>query len=155
MLLVVQLGQCGNQVGAAFLEASYPNTHLFHATHGGETALACALAIDTENKVVNALPRSGRWAYNAKNCIVGSQLGAGNNWAFGYIFPSYFDGRYARQGPAIWPRVQERVRREVGEMTRFDGFLVLMSVAGGTGSGLGKFAVYNGGNFRRIRNGTA
>jgi hypothetical protein len=84
MYILVQLGQCGNQVGCALLDAVYPSAKFFRTAADG-TVVARAVAIDTEHKVVQALPSEGRFVYAAKNRIVGSRLGAGNNWAFGCV----------------------------------------------------------------------
>ena len=53
--------------------------------------------------------------------------GAGNNWA---------DGFYSHGSQAVEP-VMEMVRREAEKCDSLAGFLTLMSVAGGTGSGVG------------------
>lgn len=56
------------------------------------------------------------------------QGGSGNNWAMGYCH----HGPRMREGLLSGP-----IRREVEACDRFDGFLLLQSMAGGTGSGLG------------------
>lgn len=74
--------------------------------------------------------RSG-WAYHDDNIVLTGQGGAGNNWALGYSY-----SRFGSQGKH---RLLDRTRREAERADRLDGFLMLHSVAGGTGSGLGSF----------------
>lgn len=80
--------------------------------------------------VQGALRQSrGAWSYDPRSALVG-QGGSGNNWAMGYC----------RHGPAVREAVLEGpVRREVEACDRFEGFLLLQSMAGGTGSGLGAY----------------
>ena len=67
----------------------------------------------------------GIWIY-APDRIYCQQRGAGNNWANGY-----------RSCLPACEAVLEMLHAEVDKCEHFGGFLVLMSVAGGTGSGLG------------------
>ena len=108
---------------------------------GGVTAtsasvIARAVLVDTEPKVVASVcaraQRTGRWRYDSRRSYC-TQRGAGNNWANGYY----------NYGEATREQVMSRVAAEVeacesvGASGGFGGFLVLTSVAGGTGSGLG------------------
>jgi len=72
--------------------------------------------------------RSGVWKY-ADRSDVCERRGSGNNWACGYCV----HGRKAA-GPTL-----EAVRRAVESCDRFTGFVTHMSLAGGTGSGLGSY----------------
>jgi len=72
--------------------------------------------------------RSGLWRY-ADRSDVCERRGSGNNWACGYCT----HGRRAAD-PTL-----EAVRRAVESCDRFTGFLTHMSLAGGTGSGLGSY----------------
>jgi len=69
------------------------------------------------------------WRYDPKSSAFG-QGGSGNNWAMGYCHhgPGLRDDLLA--GP---------IRREMEACDRFEGFLLLQSMAGGTGAGLGAF----------------
>ena len=69
---------------------------------------------------------TGFWSYSSASEYF-QQQGSGNNWALGY---------HKNGGPAC-ERIIEICRQEVEKCDRFDGFLLLMSLAGGTGSGLG------------------
>ena len=76
-----------------------------------------------------AATASRTWRYDAAQALV-AQSGSANNWAFGYNT----HGRVVRE-PML-----ERVRREAERCDMLDGFLLLHSMAGGTGSGLGASA---------------
>ncbi|PAA85844.1 hypothetical protein BOX15_Mlig030247g1 [Macrostomum lignano] len=160
-IVTLQLGQCGNQVGHAFFSSiiedlasgdcrratsgravtetddaysEVSRNRFFHCTEAGQQQAMRARAVlcDAEEKVVAMVTedaaKSGCWAYanNAKVCL---KRGSGNNWAQGY----------RHHGPKCWPNLSEIVRRQAEASDRLDGFLALMSLAGGTGSGLGTF----------------
>lgn len=61
------------------------------------------------------------------------QHGRGNNWAMGYV------GRTASEGAAgsLLANTLDAVRREAERMDLFDSIVLMHSLAGGTGSGLG------------------
>ncbi|XP_033627517.1 tubulin delta chain-like isoform X2 [Asterias rubens] len=110
-----------------------PKDEFLQYTEGktpGVAPSARAVLVDMEGKVVQNVAaqahRSGSWKYDRKQMFSKKQ-GAGNNWADG------FHG----QGPRVEEEVLERVQREVERCDAFAGFLTLMSVAGGTGSGVG------------------
>ncbi|XP_061576251.1 tubulin delta chain [Cololabis saira] len=144
-IVTVQLGQCGNQVGQelfdtlcsdaeagqgkAYSAASWER--FFHQTTQGELE-ARAVLIDMEPKVINhsmaKAAKTGRWRYGGTSHFSQKQ-GSGNNWANGYCV----------HGPRHRDVVEEMVRREVERCDRLAGFLAMMSVAGGTGSGVGTY----------------
>ena len=151
------MGQCGNQLGAALYGAlgaeieagaapgAGPGGEAFAAdaaaaffrplrrgTRGADDGRvrARALLVDMEPKVVRrALKTSARgtgWRFD-DNRACSAQGGAGNNWARGH----------RRGGPQHRDRVLALVRREVEDCDELDGFLLVQSLAGGTGAGLG------------------
>ncbi|XP_030007082.1 tubulin delta chain [Sphaeramia orbicularis] len=144
-VVTVQLGQCGNQVGQELFDilcrdaqdgqrtpyctASWER--FFHQTTHGEL-VARAVLIDMEPKVVNQsrakAERSGQWRYGDTSHFSQKQ-GSGNNWANGYCV----------HGPRHRAVVEDLVRREVERCDRLAGLMAMMSVAGGTGSGVGTF----------------
>ncbi|XP_008306674.1 tubulin delta chain isoform X2 [Cynoglossus semilaevis] len=85
-----------------------------------------------EPKVINRSMRkaaeSGRWTYGEASHFSQKQ-GSGNNWANGFCV----------HGPRHREVVEELVRREVEHCDRVSGLMALMSVAGGTGSGVGTY----------------
>lgn len=144
-IVTVQLGQCGNQVGHELLDvicndpqegqrkvySSASCERFFHQSTHGEL-VARAVLIDMEPKVINQsisrAAKSGRWRYGEASHFSQKQ-GSGNNWANGYCV----------HGPRHRAVVEELVRREVERCDRLAGLMAMMSVAGGTGSGVGTY----------------
>lgn len=144
-VVTVQLGQCGNQVGQELFDiicndaqegqrktySAASCERFFHQTAHGDL-VARALLIDMEPKVINRsmsmAAKSGRWSYGESSHFSQKQ-GSGNNWANGYCV----------HGPRHRDAVEELVRREVERCDRLAGLIAMMSVAGGTGSGVGTY----------------
>ncbi|XP_051934481.1 tubulin delta chain [Hippocampus zosterae] len=144
-VLTVQLGQCGNQVGLELFDTLYNDAQagqrktyatascgrFFHQTEHGEH-VARAVLIDMEPKVIkqnfSKTAKSGKWKYDNASGF-NQRQGTGNNWANGFCI----------QGPRHREAVEDILRREVERCDRLHGFLALMSVAGGTGSGVGTY----------------
>ncbi|XP_061073792.1 tubulin delta chain [Conger conger] len=151
-IVTVQLGQCGNQVGQELFDVISNDTHdaqrykpsalgkayhvcsqerFLHESITGELS-ARAVLIDMEPKVITqtmaTAAKSGRWKYGDQSFFCQKQ-GSGNNWANGFCV----------HGPRHEEAVGELVRREVERCDRLAGILTLMSVAGGTGSGVGTY----------------
>lgn len=144
--LTLQFGQYGNQLGPAFfatmmdyLQRSGSGTDAtpwFGQTSDG-SIYAKALMIDMEPKAIlkSCLGKndviSGRFHYNARSAIFG-QSGSGNNWAHGYM----------EHGPRELAKILEGIRKYTEELSTYiDGFFGILSLAGGTGSGLGSYVV--------------
>ncbi|CAL1571918.1 unnamed protein product [Knipowitschia caucasica] len=144
-VVTVQLGQCGNQVGLELFDVicndareahkksycSASHERFFYQTARGELE-ARAVLIDMEPKVIThsmtKAAKSGNWRYGEKSHFSQKQ-GSGNNWANGFCV----------HGPLSEEAVEELVRREVERCERLAGLLPIMSVAGGTGSGVGTY----------------
>lgn len=111
-----------------------PQDYVGESSKTPKTALpfARAVMVDMESKVIQntvaIANKSGKWQYPEKQQFC-RKRGAGNNWA---------DGFYGH-GLDVKEQVMEMVQREVEKCDRFGGFLSLMSVAGGTGSGVGTY----------------
>ena len=94
--------------------------------------VARAVLIDMEPKVVQSslrrAKRSGQWRYDSARTLA-FQSGSGNNWARGYN----------TYGAQTRETALELVRRETEACDHFGGFLLLQSMAGGTGAGLGAY----------------
>uniref|UniRef100_UPI0037E73AD1 tubulin delta chain isoform X2 n=1 Tax=Semicossyphus pulcher TaxID=241346 RepID=UPI0037E73AD1 len=144
-VVTVQLGQCGNQVGHELFDIICSDAQerqrrvystascerFFHQTAHGEL-VARAVLVDMEPKVINQsickAAKSGRWRYGETSHFSQKQ-GSGNNWANGYCV----------HGPRHREGVEELVRREVERCDKLAGLMAMMSVAGGTGSGVGTY----------------
>lgn len=70
--------------------------------------------------------KSKRWSYTDGQQFY-QKRGSGNNWAHGYCV----------HGPGCDEKVMELIQREAEQCDNLGGFLSLMSLAGGTGSGVG------------------
>uniref|UniRef100_A0A0G4HD30 Tubulin delta chain n=1 Tax=Chromera velia CCMP2878 TaxID=1169474 RepID=A0A0G4HD30_9ALVE len=189
-IVTVQLGQCGNQLGASVLDAladewgraksplvrqairetffqevpgksrekDQPFFQERERWKGGERdgqselpspeedreRVARAVLIDMEPKVVRACLRKHtqgctavnsrerekrlRWRYNPRSSFC-QQSGSANNWAHGFY----------KHGPAVEAQLLEKLKVQLEACERLDGILLVQSLAGGTGSGLGAF----------------
>ena len=87
---LIQIGQCGNQVGQAFYHTMFSEGQKASPAHQAllsqffsEGYKAKAMLVDMEPKVVaRCLQRRDAWSYN-KNFSVVREEGSGNNWAYG------------------------------------------------------------------------
>ncbi|CAJ1389829.1 unnamed protein product [Effrenium voratum] len=147
-VVTLQLGQCGNQLGAELFSALHQESQAApyslsnhiqktffceRAIRGSDAKAKCARAVlvDTEPRVVQRCiegiegDAQRAWRYAPRGVYHAG--GAANNWACGYNV----------HGPALQEKVLEELQKEVEGCDRLGGFLALHSVAGGTGSGLG------------------
>ncbi|KAJ5578322.1 uncharacterized protein N7459_007286 [Penicillium hispanicum] len=148
-IITIQAGQCGNNVGSQFWQqlclehgiSQDGNLEEF-ATEGGDRKdvffyqsddtryIPRAILLDLEPRVLNGI-QSGpyRNIYNPENFFVGQQgIGAGNNWGAGYA-----------AGEGVQEEIFDMIDREADGSDSLEGFMLLHSIAGGTGSGLGSF----------------
>ncbi|SJL04420.1 Tubulin gamma chain [Armillaria ostoyae] len=148
-IVTVQLGQCGNQMGSVYWQRLCAEHGINKegileewATEGGdrkdvffyqaddEHYIPRAILVDLEPRVINnilASPYAN--LYNPENIFVSKDGGgAGNNWAQGYA-----------AGERIYEEVMEMIDREAEGSDSLEGFMLMHSIAGGTGSGLGSF----------------
>ncbi|KAJ3031595.1 UNVERIFIED_CONTAM: gamma-tubulin [Siphonaria sp. JEL0065] len=89
-----------------------------------------AILLDLEPRVINNILQSPYAnLYNPENILLSQDGGgAGNNWAFGFA-----------SGEKIADEVSEMIDREADGSDSLEGFMLLHSIAGGTGSGLGSW----------------
>ena len=160
-VITLQLGQCGNQIGRqlfntlhedalgylhgqkssstdTYCEVSLSRFFDIDARRRGKSARssnelrARAVLVDMESKAVHQTlaeaDRGGNWSYDA-SCVYAQKRGSGNNWASGYH----------SRGPTAAEKILEMVQFQAEKCEQLSGFLVLMSVAGGTGSGVGSY----------------
>ncbi|EFC43025.1 hypothetical protein NAEGRDRAFT_69007 [Naegleria gruberi] len=164
-VITLQIGQCGNQVGLSFfqnLSSQLIQNRLNRVVAGdkfvvneerylpfGDSAMDCffrpntknpsdpmiarALLIDMEPKVIhNTLNTANRkhenqlFEYDTNN-VYHQQSGSANNWAYGFNV----------HGPNCGDSILEKVRKEAELCDCLSGFVLLQSMAGGTGSGMG------------------
>ncbi|KAI9353292.1 Tubulin/FtsZ, GTPase domain-containing protein [Zopfochytrium polystomum] len=150
-IITLQAGQCGNQVGMEFWSllcaehginpdgiladyavdgAAGDRKDVFFYQADDEHYIPRAILLDLEPRVINNILQSPYAnLYNPENIFL-SQTGggAGNNWAFGFA-----------QGEKVAEEVAEMIDREADGSDSLEGFMLLHSIAGGTGSGLGSW----------------
>ncbi|KAI9883531.1 MAG: hypothetical protein M1823_004695 [Watsoniomyces obsoletus] len=148
-IITIQAGQCGNSVGSQFWQhlclehgISQDGNLEDFATEGSDRKdvffyqsddtryIPRAILLDLEPRVINGIQTSAyKNIYNPENFYVGKDgIGAGNNWAAGYA-----------TGESVHEEVMEMIDREADGSDSLEGFMLLHSIAGGTGSGLGSF----------------
>ncbi|KAJ6783964.1 hypothetical protein PWT90_05663 [Aphanocladium album] len=89
-----------------------------------------AILIDLEPRVINGI-QAGPYKniYNPENFYIGKNgVGAANNWGDGY-----------QSGQEVYEEIVEMIDREADGSDSLEGFMMLHSIAGGTGSGLGSY----------------
>ncbi|ORX67988.1 tubulin gamma chain [Linderina pennispora] len=148
-IITIQAGQCGNQIGSEFwkqlcLEHGINSDGILEdfATNGTDRKdvffyqadddhyIPRSILLDLEPRVIDTIMNSPYGnLYNPENIFVSKDgSGAGNNWASGYS-----------QGERICEDILEMLDREADNSDSLEGFNLLHSIAGGTGSGLGSF----------------
>ncbi|KAK7539243.1 Tubulin/FtsZ, GTPase domain-containing protein [Phyllosticta citricarpa] len=148
-IITLQAGQCGNSVGSQFWQQLCQEHGINQdgnledfATEGGDRKdvffyqsddtryIPRAILMDLEPRVINSIQTSPyRNIYNPENFYVHKDgTGAGNNWAAGYAM-----------GESVHEEVMDMIDREADGSDSLEGFMLLHSIAGGTGSGLGSF----------------
>ncbi|KAF1815629.1 tubulin-domain-containing protein [Eremomyces bilateralis CBS 781.70] len=89
-----------------------------------------AILLDLEPRVINSIQTGAyRNIYNPENFYVHKDgTGAGNIWAAGYSM-----------GESVYEEVMDMIDREADGSDSLEGFMLLHSIAGGTGSGMGSY----------------
>ncbi|KAK8188758.1 gamma tubulin MipA [Phyllosticta capitalensis] len=148
-IITLQAGQCGNSVGSQFWQQLCQEHGINQdgnledfATEGGDRKdvffyqsddtryIPRAILLDLEPRVINGIQTGPyRNIYNPENFYIHKDgTGAGNNWAAGYAM-----------GESVQEEVMDMIDREADGSDSLEGFMLLHSIAGGTGSGLGSF----------------
>lgn len=157
-LITLQVGQCGNQIGGQFLNTisqdcfSKPkhnadfNRYLdyletskerffyesMNEKNGVSSWTARAVLVDMEAKVIEHTVADAKktnvWSY-AINSQISKKCGSGNNWANGFYV----------HGLAMEHQIMEAIQYQAEKCDRLSGFVTIMSLAGGTGSGVGSY----------------
>ncbi|BEI82232.1 hypothetical protein CcaverHIS002_0301000 [Cutaneotrichosporon cavernicola] len=148
-IISIQTGQAGNQIGQEFwqklcaehgisptgmledwAENQGDRKDVFFYQADDEHYIPRAILIDLEPRVINNILTSPfKGLYNPENIYVSKNGGgAGNNWAQGYA-----------AGERVYDDLIEMIDREADGSDSLEGFMLLHSIAGGTGSGLGSF----------------
>lgn len=153
--IIVQIGQCGNQIGSQFWTSalkehaqhdqsgyysesvasffrnvenrSSKNLSVTHPPSKIQNLRARAVLIDMEEGVLNGILKSKVGELFNSTEVIRDVSGAGNNWATGF---HYYGSNYKDQ-------IVEAIRKECELCDCLQSFFILHSMGGGTGSGLG------------------
>ena len=132
----IHIGQCGNQLSLPMwqnfnLHKDDKSTNqVFSALDGFHRCVH----IDSEQKVVKSLPKT--FKIRDKNIIIGKR-GRGNNFALGY------NGLHSSGDDQLLESGLDSIRKEVERCDVYTGSIVVHSLSGGTGSGLGSHLIEN------------
>eukprot|EP00397_Hematodinium_sp_SG-2012_P012137 GEMP01012299.1.p1 GENE.GEMP01012299.1~~GEMP01012299.1.p1 ORF type:complete len:498 (+),score=96.95 GEMP01012299.1:122-1615(+) len=160
-VITIQVGQCGNQVGCRFWELALcehgmqrkqSSSPIFDESLSSffrnvdtrykdfkdlpcdgstpiRTLKARAVLVDMEQGVVNSLLRGPLRDIFDHRQLITDVSGAGNNWAHGHEV----------YGPKYAEALSETIRRTAEACDSLQCFLLLHSLGGGTGSGVGSY----------------
>ncbi|VDM99277.1 unnamed protein product [Thelazia callipaeda] len=149
-IMAVQFGQCGNQIGDAFwrslcaehgidckgvpiqADCKMDLKSIFFYQADDDRYVPRAVLVDLEPRVINGIVSSEyRSFYNRENIFMSkSGGGAGNNFISGY-----------KQGKQAEEDVFDILDREAENSDCLEGILLCHAIAGGTGSGMGSYAL--------------
>lgn len=154
-VVTLQVGQCGNQVGGQLFAGLVDDLHtklsqvnvpahmnndyieqvkerFFTCQDDRPMLEAKAVMVDMEPKAISQTcqeaKKSGKWKYPDKQQFC-QKRGSGNNWAHGYKV----------HGPAAEEQIMGMIQKEAEKCDNLNGFMTFMSLAGGTGSGVGAY----------------
>ncbi|XP_060526890.1 tubulin epsilon chain-like [Cylas formicarius] len=137
--IILQVGQCGNQIGAALwplilseyrIRSNDSISAFFNVPSRTPNDLkARAICIDMEDSVVARFKRGPLKGMFDDKCFITNHPGSGNNWAQGYC----------EHGPRYKRKIFRALKHAVERCDSLHGFILLLSAGGGTGSGLGTY----------------
>ncbi|KAA6388710.1 MAG: putative Tubulin gamma chain [Streblomastix strix] len=147
-LISLHVGQCGNQVGIEFLKmlcnqhnidplgnaksatsSSNERKDIFFREDDSGRFVPRSILIDTEPRVLDRISKGQiQGLLDPENMVMPQKegSGSGNNWMKGYEFGEMYD-----------EQIVDVIVREARHCDSLEGFLLLHSTAGGTGSGVG------------------
>ncbi|KAJ4461873.1 putative Tubulin epsilon chain [Paratrimastix pyriformis] len=156
-ILVVQVGQCGNQIGSRFWQHALNEFEKYNSVKVYDEAIssffrnvdasgqsiapgpntprhslkARAILIDAEEGVLSSIMRSPIRDLFELTQFIGDTSGSGNNWARGFH----------HYGTKYHDDILDKVRRSAEQCDSLQSFFLLHSLGGGTGSGLGTYTI--------------
>eukprot|EP01080_Neovahlkampfia_damariscottae_P006042 gene6042-10043_t len=146
-IITLQVGQCGNQIGVEFWKRlcmehginesgkleefakdGKDRKDVFFYQSDDDHYIPRSLLIDLEPRVVGEYQQyNNKNLFNPENVFVSSD-GAGNNWANGFS-----------KAEKSHKDLLEMIDREADNSDSLEGFVLLHSISGGTGSGVGSY----------------
>nr|AAY17321.1 gamma tubulin [Naegleria gruberi] len=148
-IITLQAGQCGNQIGTEFwkrlclehgigtdgvledfaIQGAGDRKDVFFYQADDEHYIPRSVIVDLETRVIEGIKKSHRNLFNPENIYMpGDGGGAGNNWANGFQLAEKYH-----------EKLMDIIDREADNSDSMEGFVLLHSIAGGTGSGLGSY----------------
>ena len=140
---IIQIGQCGNQIGLNIFtnlleEMKNSSEYISQLISDAYFTIskscqfqANSLLIDMESKVIDKclkISEKNGFQYLKEN-IIHKQSGSGNNWANGFFY----------HGPSVENIFVENFAKFSEKFDYLDSCILINSLAGGTGSGLGSY----------------
>lgn len=132
--VILQVGQCGNQIG----EVLWNMIDGVNATESGyifshSDGYYRSVVVDTEPKVLKRVCRRRPGSCtHAEDNIIMDRSGRGNNWAFGF-----YGKKSTNEENNIFYRTMHAIRKEIERCDCYCGTVLIHSLSGGTGSGVG------------------
>ena len=146
-IINLQVGRCGNNVGNSFWEnilnehqidncgtqlensSNHPKErqNVFFQEHANQKFMPRAVLIDFEPGIIDSIKGSLLGRIFDQNCFVIGQTSAGDNWAKGYH----------SEGPQWIEYALDAIRKQIEACDCLQGFQIMNSLGGGTGSGFG------------------
>jgi tubulin gamma len=148
-IITLQVGQCGNQIGMEFWKqlcmehgigpegivaenSMYGDDRkdVFFYQADDDHYIPRAILVDLEPRVIKSIQNSPySKLYNPENIFMSKEGGgAGNVWAKGYS-----------EGERFQEEIVEMIDREADGSDSLEGFILIHSINGGTGSGFGSY----------------
>ncbi|XP_048005851.1 tubulin beta chain-like [Leguminivora glycinivorella] len=148
----VQIGRCGNQIGSKFWEVisdehgidpsgeyhgdsdlQLQRINVYYNEAACQRYVPRAILVDLEPSTMDSLRSEPYGELFRPDNIVSGYAGAGNNWAKGHF----------TEGADLLETVLDVVRKEAEGCDCLQGFQIVHSIGGGTGSGLGTLLLSN------------
>ena len=146
-IITIQVGQCGNQIGNEFWKQlcsehgispegivdekainGDDRKDVFFYQADDDHYIPRSVLIDLEPRVINSIQSSEfKHFYNPENIFISKEgSGAGNVWATGYS-----------NAQSVEDETMDMIEREADGSDSLEGFMLIHSINGGTGSGFG------------------
>ncbi|XP_032231891.2 tubulin beta chain isoform X2 [Nematostella vectensis] len=148
----IQVGQCGNQVGYKFWElicsehgidevGQYKGNYnkqlekigVYFSEGSDHRYVPRSILVDLESGTKDSIQSTPFGQLFRPDNFIFGEGGAGNNWAKGFY----------TNGSNLLEQVLESMRKEAEDCDAIQGFQLLHSLGGGTGSGLGTLILYH------------
>lgn len=133
-IITIQAGQCGNQISSTFwdhLNVEHKNLEGNHAKFFYESLNGLtnrAILLDSEPRAIEQIFNGN---FSEENVLISEEkIGSGNNWAIGRETASKMENK-----------IKDLIQRELEACESLEGFNLMHSTAGGTGSGFSSFLV--------------